>query len=251
MSPITRSPSGTISCDTATCTCPVCAPPSQLVSPFGVEMDALFTAYGNGGPGKFWLLFGDELEELEARVLSEYIASKPALEQAQDASIASYQAQLKAERVAIRVGACCTKRSQGVNQKRPEPCKFLYSCVGTPARSTTKHISSECWSHEYTDAVTGKLVAKHVCDRLHPGDEGWLAEWATDRHFKPAAVPQTQFFMQRAQLVAAAQPRQQNGRPQLQRQQAQAQLLTPQQQRELARLAARGRGVASGGQAAW
>ncbi len=230
------------------CSCSACQTPEPaFTSRFGPEMDALFTAYGEGGPGTLWKLFGDELEALEARVLSEYIASKPALEQAQDASIASYQAQLKAERVAIRVGACCTKRSQAATQKRPEPCKFLYSCVGTPARSTTRHVSSECWSHEYTDAVTGQKIIKHVCDRLHPGDEGWLAEWNTDRHFKPVAVPQTQFFLERGQLVAAAQPQQRSQ----QRQPQQRSQLSPQQQKEMARLAANGRGMNSARQSAW
>jgi hypothetical protein len=249
LSDVVRSSSGSLMTNLPLCTCSACIPPVQPVGRFGAEMDALFTAYGEGGEGKFWLLFGDELEEQEARVLSEYIAAKPALELAQDAAIASYQARNKAERVAIRVGACCTKRTEARAQKKCEPCKFLYSCVGTPARSTTMHVSSECWSHEYTDAVTGKKVVKHVCDRLHPGEDGWLAEWATDRHFKPVVVPQNGWFAERGRLVAQAAPRQQ--RQPLNRQQAQRQLLTPQQQKRLAELAGRGRGLAPGAEVAW
>jgi len=251
LSSVLRSSSGSLEMDIPPCFCSACQPPEQIPSRFGREMDALFTAYGEGGSGKFWLLFGDELEEQEARVLSEYIAAKPALELAQDAAIASYQARNKAERVAIRVGACCTKRTEARAQKKAEPCKFLYSCVGTPARSTTMHISSECWSHEYTDAVTGQKVVKHVCDRLHPGEEGWHAEWATDRHFKPVVVPQNEWFAARARLVAAAQPRRQQQRPQQQRQQQQAKPLTPQQQKRMAELAGRGRGLAPGAEVAW
>jgi len=49
-------------------------------------------------------------------------------------------------------------------------------------------VTTECWSHEYTDPVTGATIAKHVCDRMHPGEAGWLTQWDTDRTFKPAAA---------------------------------------------------------------
>jgi hypothetical protein len=73
--------------------------------------------------------------------------------------------------------------------KVDEPCKFLYDCQGTPARPTTARVTTECWSHEYTHPETGKVVAKHVCDRLHPGEEGWCEQWNTDRNWKPSAAP--------------------------------------------------------------
>lgn len=83
------------------------------------------------------------------------------------------------------------KRGQAV-QKKPCPCKMLYSCQGDKstggARPTTLHVSSECWAHEYVDPLTKKRVVKHVCPWLHPGEEGWLKEWETNRLFNPNAT---------------------------------------------------------------
>lgn len=87
----------------------------------------------------------------------------------------------KADRVAIRVGVFCKQKAQKVHQ----PCKFLYNCQGTPARPTTRRVTTECWSYEYTDPVTGKRMAPHVCDRMHPGEPGWCAEWDGNPSYKP------------------------------------------------------------------
>jgi hypothetical protein len=77
-------------------------------------------------------------------------------------------------------------------KKIPQPCKKLYSCEGDKkcggAKPTTLHVSSECWAHEYTHAQTGKRVVKHECPWLHPDEEGWHAEWDTNRNFRPAAA---------------------------------------------------------------
>ena len=82
-------------------------------------------------------------------------------------------------------------------RKAAIPCKKLYSCCGDKstggAKPTTKHVSSECWAWEYTDPRDKKKKAPHTCPWIHPGEEGWHAEWMTDRNWKPptgaAAVP--------------------------------------------------------------
>ncbi len=85
----------------------------------------------------------------------------------------------------IKAGYKCNK-----GKKEMTPCKYLYSCEGDRktggARPTTLCISSECWSHAYTDPATGKRVEKHACWFLHPDEPGWCKEWETDRRFKPA-----------------------------------------------------------------
>ena len=77
-------------------------------------------------------------------------------------------------------------------EKKDCACARLYSCVGDKksggARPTTKHVSSECWSHERVCPETGALLKPHKCPWLHPGEAGWRAEWNTDRLFKPAAA---------------------------------------------------------------
>lgn len=83
------------------------------------------------------------------------------------------------------------KRGEDI-KKIPQPCKKLYSCEGDKktggAKPTTLHVSSECWAHEYTHAQTGQRVVKHQCPWLHPDEEGWHAEWDTNRNFRPAGA---------------------------------------------------------------
>ena len=78
-------------------------------------------------------------------------------------------------------------------EKKACPCARLYSCVGDKstggARPTTKHVSSECWSHERKCPETGALLTPHKCPWLHPGEPGWLPQWTNDRLFKPAVPP--------------------------------------------------------------
>lgn len=148
--------------------------------------------------GDWWGIFADDMMALEQKVVVEWSANRAANEAAVEARIAAADARLKAERVAIRVGAACTKRKAPIN-KIAQPCKFLYDCQGTPARPTTMRVTTECWSHEYTDPVTGAKIVKHVCDRMHPGEAGWLPQWNTDRTFKIAA-PATRQWQNEAPL---------------------------------------------------
>lgn len=107
------------------------------------------------------------------------------------------------------------KCNQGKKEMRP--CKYLYSCEGDRktggARPTTKHISSECWSHAYTDPVTGQRIEKNVCWFLHPGEEGWRKEWVRDRNFVPPSTPSAPAKLQKPNRFAAL-----SGKPQAQQQ---------------------------------
>jgi hypothetical protein len=96
----------------------------------------------------------------------------------------SYEMRLKAERIAIKNGLMANKRGPVEVKKVYQPCKFLYSCVGTPAKPTTLHVSSECWSHDYVCPKTNKRITKHACNRMHPGESGWRNEWNMNRNFR-------------------------------------------------------------------
>lgn len=139
-------------------------------------------------------IFQDDLDEMERRDQAPAaLAAAERKKAEEDAAILAYQQQLIAERNAIRVHASCNRKGAVQINKIQQPCKKLYSCEGGGkdggvARPTTKHVSSECWAHEYTDAKTGKKVVKHVCQWLHPGEAGWLPEWTKDRTFKPDLV---------------------------------------------------------------
>ena len=104
----------------------------------------------------------------------------------------AYQQRRIEEKVADECKMGLTKdqlRSGLKMEKKACPCARLYSCVGTkPARPTTKHVSSECWSHERKCPETGALLKPHTCPWLHPGEPGWLPQWNTDRLYKPAAA---------------------------------------------------------------
>jgi hypothetical protein len=106
-------------------------------------------------------------------------------ERANELAIQAAERARKAERVAVRVGVY---RKSAVSTKIAQPCKFLYDCKGTPAKPTTRRVTTECWSHEYTDPESGKRVCRHVCDRMHPGEAGWCPEWDGNPSYRPAGA---------------------------------------------------------------
>lgn len=101
-------------------------------------------------------------------------------------------------------------------RKASIPCKKLYSCCGDKktggAKPTTLHVSSECWAWEYTDPRDGRKKTPRTCPWIHPGEDGWHAEWMTDRNWKPptgaAAAPTW-----RASVPSAAAPAHTHSRP--------------------------------------
>lgn len=124
--------------------------------------------------GSWWSLHAEELLATENRLAAEYAATRAQREAAEAAAVEAFERKNKVERKAIQMGLSCNRHGVAAIRKIAQPCKFLYNCEDTPARPTTKHITTECWSH-----------AKGVCDRMHPGEAGWHAEWQNDRTFKP------------------------------------------------------------------
>jgi len=93
-----------------------------------------------------------------------------------------------------------------VIRKIQEPCKWLYLDEKAPKHEwrTTRtgkreppyrlHLTgAECWAFEYHDPKTGKLQIKHTCDHLHPGEEGWCAEWKSDSRWRRTAAAPREF----------------------------------------------------------
>lgn len=139
----------------------------------------------------YWLWNREELSKLSAEEIAKRNAEEAerlAREEAQrDLESLSAKLAEKARNHEIKAHYKCNK-----GKKESYPCKYLYSCVGERktggAKPTTLHISSECWSHAYTDPLTGERIEKHACWNLHPGEEGWCKEWETNRLFKPEMV---------------------------------------------------------------
>jgi hypothetical protein len=136
----------------------------------------------------YWLWSREELSQLSPEEIAKRNAEeaeRQAREEAQKEleSLSSKLAE-KARNHEIKAHYKCNK-----GKKENYPCKYLYSCVGERktggAKPTTLHISSECWSHSYTDPLTGQRIEKHACWNLHPGEEGWCKEWETNRLYKP------------------------------------------------------------------
>ena len=148
--------------------------------------EAAWNAASPGAVGFWWSVFGEDMMAIEEKTQADYRRNRAALEKSSEIDAAAFERRNKAERTAIRVGLACTKHHVAI-KKVAQPCKFLYNCQGTPARPTTLGVTTECWSHSYKDPATGKIITKHACDRLHPGEEGWCAQWQTNRNYKPAA----------------------------------------------------------------
>lgn len=131
------------------------------------------------------------------------------------------------------------------------PCKWLYCDEKAPKSQWRKNengewcapvlkamTGSQCWAWEYTDpkkfaaefkrlkglgqsdvaaTAAAKRFAhtiKHSCKFLHPGEDGWLAQWEADRGYKPpmaapAGVEQRWFALKGGAGLAQAMPQQQ------------------------------------------
>jgi len=92
-----------------------------------------------------------------------------------------------------------SKNSCKGNQQKPklqQPCKYLYCTPGVEGRYERHLTGEECWGYQYHCPKTGELrTAKpgKECKHLHPGEAGWLAQWNTDRFYKPASAPTRDF----------------------------------------------------------
>jgi hypothetical protein len=142
-----------------------------------------------------------------------------------------------------------------VGFKDARPCRALYDFSREAGCCQTRHLSTECWAHEFTDALSSEFLDKkgaltsmaveygipralkdgsarikrnqdgilavvwtpHTCWMSHPDEPGWNPVWASDRTAQPAAPPQQH---------RGPPPQQQRGYPQ------QRQSGYPQQQRQ-------------------
>lgn len=93
------------------------------------------------------------------------------------AAEASQQARQQGLRAVEARKVAATAAASVQVQKLAEPCKWLYCPSGSNGVFGAK-VCSECWGHEYRNPKTGKFEMPHKCDRLHPGEAGWLAEWS-------------------------------------------------------------------------
>ena len=60
--------------------------------------------------------------------------------------------------------------------------KYKGSKSSLPCRNVIgEHKGEECWAHEYTDPVTGRLMTPHTCPHIHPGQRGWRDEFYTPK----------------------------------------------------------------------
>lgn len=179
------------------CACMGCRPETPTPkTPF----DRLFGSDAESelfSQGAWWSIFGDDMLALEEKVVAEYRATKSQTDAARDAVIAAADRKNKVERVAIREGACRTRHGPAEIRRLAQPCKFLYNCQGTPARPTTMHITTECWSHEsgvcpWAHPAMPARAAMKLKDgtvvpaaAAIPADPLWDAHWATDRLYRP------------------------------------------------------------------
>jgi hypothetical protein len=159
-----------------------------------------------------------------AALTAEQEAKRAQEEAAAELEALSRKLASKARDHEIKAGYKCNK-----GKKEMAPCKYLYDPKGDRstggARPTTLHITTECWSHSYTDPATGERIEKHACWFLHPGEDGWCKEWETNRLFRPAEPPVNNRF---AHLGAPSQHQQRPQRQQRRQERIQTVLPPPQ-----------------------
>jgi hypothetical protein len=112
----------------------------------------------------------ETLEERLARINKEN--ARQALKELE---ISSYEMNIYAEKVKIRTHIGI-KKGQGI-KKRAQPCKWVCG----------EHKGEDCWAHIRTDPMTGEKMSPLTCDRLHPGEEGWLDIWFDQPNYNPSA----------------------------------------------------------------
>ena len=111
----------------------------------------------------------ESLAERSARLAKEELVEQENVKRSEAIKQAAYADQCKFK------ASLGLRRGQKA-QKIAQPCKCLYELKGRGYTSTK--VISECWGHEYTDAK-GIFKAPRTCQYLHPGEQGWLSEWAS------------------------------------------------------------------------
>jgi len=115
-----------------------------------------------------------------------------------------------------------------VGFKDVRPCRALYDFNREAGCCQTRHLSTECWAHEFTDGLSTEFLDKkgnltsmaneygipralkdgsarikrnqdgilavvwtpHTCWMTHPDEPAWNPVWASDRTAQPAPPPQ-------------------------------------------------------------
>ena len=169
------------------------------------EEDRLVMARPIGRVGVWGAIFEEDIEQMTASAAEDQRIHGAARAAADAAERDAYRRKNKVERVACREGATRTRNGPAEIRRLPQPCKFLYSCQGTPARPTTGHVSSECWSHEsgvcpWAHPALPKRAAMRLADgtvvpaaEARPADPLWRSEWLKDRTFTPEAFTTSRF----------------------------------------------------------
>jgi hypothetical protein len=89
-----------------------------------------------------------------------------------------------------------------------EPCKWMIGKFKKEAENENK--KPQCWAHEFLNPVTKKWEYPRVCQRLHPGQEGWHNEGLKNPNWKPVVPPtagQVRFAALSGTPVAAPAPK--------------------------------------------
>jgi len=157
--------------------------------------------------GRFERSWGDVwYEDWLAQEASMTEAQKAARAAAEEAQRAKRELEAEASRMASYAQDCKYRNTvrqgrQYTLKKVQLPCKNLFYDEKAPKSQWAKDESgklraplrtaltgSQCWAWEYNDPTTGKLVVKHTCSHLHPGEEDWLAEWNHNRSYRLTAA---------------------------------------------------------------
>jgi hypothetical protein len=168
-------------------------------------------------------------EELEAgRSAAERAerAAKAAAEEAEKARLEPMIALHHQQQGAMINRARNARNKDRVGFKDARPCRSLYD-YDRERGCKTNHISTECWAHEFTDALSSEFLnAKgqltqmaldygipralkdgsarvgnnqsgvlaviwhpHGCWMTHPGEPGWNPKWVLNKNVEPAPAP--------------------------------------------------------------
>jgi hypothetical protein len=130
----------------------------------------------------------DKRKRLEAAAAKEAMSNLSAM---------SYEMKTHAEIMGIKARVGVKRGAEA--RKIERPCKWLYCNEAAPKHLWRKNsdgklcapmsdnIMSACWAYEYVDPKTKVLKKPHTCPFLHPGEEGWCVQWATNKHFDAQA----------------------------------------------------------------
>lgn len=145
-------------------------------------------------------IYIEEQKVLAAETFDQMMAriNKAAVEEAiANLSSLSYEMKTHAEIMAIksRVGV----KKNEASRKIQRPCKWLYCDENAPKSMWRKNaegklcapltdkVTSACWAYEYVDPKSKILKKPHTCPFIHPGEDGWCSQWATNKLFDPQA----------------------------------------------------------------